>query len=154
MKVQVLSGYNLYLEENRIKQLIFHPSREPIRPAISRRFNVRLGFSLISHLPIVLPQIPPWVLQAHHLFDKIGIEKFLKWSWSDHLAQKNWDKTVEIMQVYPGQRAILASGFSETDQVWTAMSLGKGTYVNKPYNIETLARTVKLELSKNTAKIL
>jgi two-component system, cell cycle sensor histidine kinase and response regulator CckA len=53
----------------------------------------------------------------------------------------------EILKVNPGQKAIIASGFSETQRVRTAMSLGTGAYVKKPYSMEALAVAVKNELT-------
>ena len=40
--------------------------------------------------------------------------------------------------MHPKQKAIIVSGFSESDRVITAESLGAGAYVRKPYVIEKL----------------
>lgn len=48
-----------------------------------------------------------------------------------------------IIQKNPHQRAIITSGFSESERVNDAKKLGVGTYVKKPYRIETLAKAVK-----------
>jgi two-component system, cell cycle sensor histidine kinase and response regulator CckA len=53
----------------------------------------------------------------------------------------------EILKVNPSQKAIIASGFSETEQVREVLSLGAGAYIKKPYGIEALAVAVKNELS-------
>jgi signal transduction histidine kinase/ActR/RegA family two-component response regulator len=44
------------------------------------------------------------------------------------------------------QRAVIASGYSESERVKKALELGVGKYLNKPYTIENLARTIYLEL--------
>ena len=49
----------------------------------------------------------------------------------------------EIIKIYPNQKAILASGFSDTDRVKEAQNLGAGVYVKKPYTIEKIASAVK-----------
>jgi two-component system, cell cycle sensor histidine kinase and response regulator CckA len=54
----------------------------------------------------------------------------------------------KILQIKPDQRAIIASGFSETERVREAQSLGAGAYVQKPYTLIKLATAVKLELDK------
>jgi PAS domain S-box-containing protein len=54
----------------------------------------------------------------------------------------------KIISKYPQQRAIIASGFSETDRVREAQRLGAGRYVKKPYTIEKIGMAVKSELSK------
>ena len=52
----------------------------------------------------------------------------------------------KIIDVHPGQKAIIASGFTESDRVKKAQALGAGAYVKKPYAIETLGMSVKNEL--------
>ncbi len=53
-----------------------------------------------------------------------------------------------ILELCPGQKAIIVSGFSETDQVKEARSLGAGQYVKKPYILEKIGLAVKEELGK------
>ena len=54
----------------------------------------------------------------------------------------------EIITFRPTQKAIIASGFSDTDRVKEAQGLGAGVYVKKPYTIEALGTAVKEELSR------
>ena len=49
---------------------------------------------------------------------------------------------------HPGQKAIIASGFSETGRIRKAQHLGAGEYVKKPYTIEKIGLAVKTELEK------
>ena len=59
----------------------------------------------------------------------------------------NGRKTYEqIISLYPGQKAIIASGFSETDEVKKTQRLGAGMFVKKPYTINQLGYAVKKEL--------
>jgi two-component system, cell cycle sensor histidine kinase and response regulator CckA len=53
-----------------------------------------------------------------------------------------------IREQYPNQKAIIASGFSETERVKTAQGLGAGSYLKKPYTLEKLGLTVKTELGR------
>ncbi|MCP4692566.1 MAG: response regulator [Desulfobacterales bacterium] len=53
----------------------------------------------------------------------------------------------KILEMHPGQKAIIASGFSETERVRGARALGAGAYIKKPYTLEKLARAVKEELA-------
>ncbi len=53
-----------------------------------------------------------------------------------------------ILKVHPGQKAIIASGFSETPRVKETIKLGAGAYVKKPYLIEKIGIAVKSELEK------
>ena len=54
----------------------------------------------------------------------------------------------KILEIHHGQKAIIASGFSETDRVKEAQSLGAITYVRKPFLLEKIGLAVKEELEK------
>ena len=53
-----------------------------------------------------------------------------------------------ILELHPVQKAIIASGFSETDRVKEAQRLGAGKYIKKPYTLEKIGIAVKEELEK------
>lgn len=53
-----------------------------------------------------------------------------------------------ILEIHPKQKAIIVSGFSETERVKEAMSLGAGGYLRKPYVQEKLGLAVRTELDK------
>jgi PAS domain S-box-containing protein len=53
-----------------------------------------------------------------------------------------------ILQLHPDQKAIIASGFSETDRVKEAQNMGAGAYVKKPYSFESIGMAVKGALAK------
>ena len=53
-----------------------------------------------------------------------------------------------ILELHPGQKAIIASGFSETERVREAQNLGAGEYIKKPYTLEQIGLAVKKELEK------
>ena len=53
-----------------------------------------------------------------------------------------------ITRMYPGQRAVITSGFSESDRVQEARRLGAVEYVKKPYRPETIAKAVRDGLEK------
>jgi hypothetical protein len=50
--------------------------------------------------------------------------------------------------LHPRQKAIIASGLSETEKVKEAQRLGAGSYVKKPYLLEKIGHAVRLELDK------
>ena len=56
------------------------------------------------------------------------------------------DTYKQIIQLHPGQKAIIASGYSETNRVKEAQRLGAGSYVKKPYTIEKIGIAVHAEL--------
>jgi PAS domain S-box-containing protein len=51
-----------------------------------------------------------------------------------------------ILELYPGQKAIIASGFSETKRVKKAQRLGAGQYIKKPYTFEKIGIAARGEL--------
>jgi CheY-like chemotaxis protein len=54
----------------------------------------------------------------------------------------------KIIRHKPGQKAIIASGFSETWRVKEAQRLGAGAYVKKPYTIDKIGQAVAAELGR------
>ncbi len=55
----------------------------------------------------------------------------------------------QILSFRPGQKAVIASGFSRTLQVKQTLELGAGQYLKKPYTIEKIGMAVKAELEKS-----
>jgi two-component system cell cycle sensor histidine kinase/response regulator CckA len=52
----------------------------------------------------------------------------------------------QIIKRHPGQKAVIASGYAETDRVKEAQRLGAGTYIKKPYVIKVLGDAIQAEL--------
>jgi PAS domain S-box-containing protein len=52
-----------------------------------------------------------------------------------------------ILQYHPNQKAVIASGFSETEQVKDAQRLGVAAYIKKPYTMEQLGLVIKRALN-------
>ncbi len=55
----------------------------------------------------------------------------------------------KILEIHPGQKGIIASGFSENSRVKEAERLGINAYVKKPYAFEQIAVAVKKALQNN-----
>ena len=55
----------------------------------------------------------------------------------------------KILDLRPDQKAILVSGYAETERVQQALRLGAGAYVRKPYALEKIGEAVRKELDKN-----
>jgi len=61
----------------------------------------------------------------------------------------NGRETYERMiKIHPKQKAIIVSGFAETDEVKETQKLGAGKYVKKPYTLEQIGIAVREELEK------
>jgi CheY-like chemotaxis protein len=53
-----------------------------------------------------------------------------------------------ILAAHPAQKAVIASGFAESERVREAQQLGAGPYVAKPYTLEKLGLAVRKELDR------
>lgn len=53
-----------------------------------------------------------------------------------------------VIKIHPNQKAIIVSGFSETDEVKKAEKLGAGKYIKKPFTLEKIGLAIKEELEK------
>lgn len=58
------------------------------------------------------------------------------------------DAYKKILELHPAQKAVIASGYSETERVKDAQKLGAGQYLNKPYTLKKIGLAVKAELSR------
>jgi PAS domain S-box-containing protein len=57
-----------------------------------------------------------------------------------------------IIQINPRQKAVIVSGFAETDDIKEIQRLGAGTYIKKPLLLHKLGIAVKEELNRPLAK--
>ncbi|HLA27424.1 MAG TPA: response regulator, partial [Syntrophales bacterium] len=55
-----------------------------------------------------------------------------------------------VLEIKPKQKAVIVSGFSETDRVREAQRLGAGAYVKKPYVKEKIGVAIRDELLRVT----
>jgi CheY-like chemotaxis protein len=72
----------------------------------------------------------------------------------DMIMPSGWDGAEtyrRILEFRPTQRAILLSGFAESDRVAEAQQLGAGPYLRKPATRSELAKAVRLELDRSAA---
>jgi signal transduction histidine kinase/CheY-like chemotaxis protein len=56
----------------------------------------------------------------------------------------------EMIKIRPGQKAILVSGYAETERVREAQKLGAKTYIKKPFLLEKLGLAIRAELDRMT----
>lgn len=54
----------------------------------------------------------------------------------------------KALAVSPGQRAVIASGYADSEAVKEAQSLGAGPYIRKPYTLERIGVAIKEELNR------
>jgi len=54
----------------------------------------------------------------------------------------------KIIEIHPGQKAIIASGYAENKQVNETQKLGAGAYIRKPYTMENIGVAIRKELDR------
>lgn len=54
----------------------------------------------------------------------------------------------KVLEINPNQKAIIVSGYTETDRVKEVMNLGVGAFIKKPLTLNTTARAVRKELDR------
>ena len=54
----------------------------------------------------------------------------------------------KLLEINACQKAIIASGFSESDKVRTALRIGAGAYIKKPYLLDKIGLAVRAELDR------
>jgi two-component system cell cycle sensor histidine kinase/response regulator CckA len=59
----------------------------------------------------------------------------------------------KILKMHPGQKAIIASGYSETGRVKKAQEIGAGVYLKKPYSLEKIGMAVHTALNKRNFEL-
>jgi signal transduction histidine kinase/ActR/RegA family two-component response regulator len=58
-----------------------------------------------------------------------------------------------ILELHPNQKAVIASGFSETERVKMAQKLGAGKYIKKPYTIKNIGMAIKTSFENDAAEL-
>ena len=57
-----------------------------------------------------------------------------------------------VIEIKPGQKAVVTSGYTETEQVRKVQEMGAGCFIRKPYALEKLGTAIREELSKKARK--
>lgn len=56
----------------------------------------------------------------------------------------------KILEITPQQKAVIASGFSESEEVKRALKLGAGAFIKKPYTLEQLGLAIQAAFGKGS----
>lgn len=54
----------------------------------------------------------------------------------------------QILKIHPKQKAIIMSGFAETDDIKETRKIGAGQFIKKPFTMSTIGRAIMEELNK------
>lgn len=78
---------------------------------------------------------------SHNIVDLVILDMLMPPGMNGYLTYK------KLLELNPGQKAIIASGFSEDKDVQNALDLGASGLLKKPYTVEKLCRMVRSTLS-------
>lgn len=105
-----------------------------------------IAFRLLSELGYSVTTVPSGEKALEHLehgsVDMIILDMIMDPGMDGLTTYK------KIIELHPGQKVIIASGFSETDRVREAQRLGAGIYLKKPYLLENLGIAVRTALGR------
>jgi len=59
----------------------------------------------------------------------------------------------QALKINPGQKAIIVSGFAESDRVAEALSMGASEFIRKPLTMKSIAKAVRNALDKAHANM-
>jgi CheY-like chemotaxis protein len=110
-----------------------------------RELAVRLLVSMGYQVTAVASGQAALDLMKHHTADIVILDMLIEDDFD------GLDTYREIVRLHPGQKAVIASGFSETDRVKAAQQLGAGAFLRKPYTLYRLGQAVREELDRDTA---
>ena len=79
---------------------------------------------------------------AHNTADLIVLDMIME------PGMDGLDTYKQILKIHPGQKALIASGYSRTDRVRELQKLGAGQYLKKPYTLAKLGTAVKKALCR------
>ena len=54
----------------------------------------------------------------------------------------------KIKKIHPRQKAVIASGYAETEEVKKVQKMGAGKFIKKPYTLDKIGSVVKEELNR------
>jgi len=106
---------------------------EPVLRDLAEQILTNLGY----HVDAVESGEAAVFFLQEHTVDLVLLDMFME-------PGINGCQTYEkIIVHHPGQKAIIASGFSKSDDVKKAMRLGVGNFIEKPYSMARLGRAVR-----------
>ncbi|MGB6010204.1 MAG: response regulator, partial [Desulfobacterales bacterium] len=105
---------------------------------IATQMLTKLGYSVVS----VSSGEEAVDYMKNHVADLVVLDMIME------PGMDGLDTYKKILEIHPNQKAIITSGYSETQRVKEAQRLGATSYVKKPYLLEKIGKVVRTELDK------
>ncbi|MDJ0886209.1 MAG: PAS domain S-box protein [Desulfobacterales bacterium] len=149
-----------------IMRLFFPATRAPVAAAEDQRVDLD-RFRGRGETVLVVDDVAEQRAVARRMLETLGYRVAVAASGEDALAYLEaspcdlvlldmiMDPGIDGLETYrrivdrrPGQKAIITTGFSQTDRVRKAQALGAGCYLQKPYTFEKLGQSVRSALDR------
>jgi len=149
--------FTLYFPATREEQTA-PPPRTPVERYMGRGETVLVVDDIAEQRDVASGLLKKLGYRVHSVSSGEEAIEYLKQNRSDILildmimapGMDGMEAYRRILAMHPKQKAILVSGFSETDRVRKAQLLGAGVYVKKPYVMETIGLALRKELDRAT----
>ena len=147
--------FMLYFPVTR-QELIAQPQKVTIAQYMGKNESVLVVDDIAEQREIAATLLTRLGYQVHALSSGEEAAEYLKGNDADILVLDmimppgidGLETYRQILAVNPRQKAILVSGFSETNRVKEAQKLGAGVYVKKPYVMEKIGVAIREELDR------
>jgi len=103
---------------------------------IATQMLTKLGYSVVS----VSSGEEAVDYMKNHVTDLVVLDMIME------PGMDGLDTYKKILEIHPNQKAIITSGYSETQQVKEAQKLGATSYIKKPYLLEKIGNVIRTEL--------
>jgi two-component system, cell cycle sensor histidine kinase and response regulator CckA len=98
-----------------------------------REIAAQLLTSLNYHVDTVASGEEAVVYLTNHKVDMLVLDMIMSPGQNGRVTYE------QILRMHPGQKALVASGFAEDDDVRACLDMGAGAYVAKPYTLEKIS---------------
>lgn len=147
--------FTLYFPVTR-EEVAAAKQKEPIEQYLGRGESVLVIDDVAEQREIASTLLSRLGYQVHAVSGGEAAVEYLKGNKADILVlDMIMDPGIDGLETYkrvldisPKQKAIIVSGFSETDRVKEAQGLGAGAYVRKPYVMERIGVAIRDELRR------
>jgi two-component system, cell cycle sensor histidine kinase and response regulator CckA len=155
MEVGKGTAFMLYFPVMREEQ-IAPQQKEPIERYMGKRESVLVVDDIAKQRDVASRLLKRLGYEVHVVSGGEAVVEYLKENKADILVLDmimptgidGLETYERVLEVNPEQKAILVSGFSETDRVREAQRLGAGAYVKKPYILEKISVAIRDELNR------
>ncbi len=147
--------FTLYFPLTR-EEMIAPLPKEPIESYIGKGESVFVVDDIAEQRDIAARLLTQLGYQVHSISSGEEAVEYLKTNKADILVLDmimepgidGLETYKRVLAINPKQKAIIVSGFSETERVKEAQKLGAGAYVKKPYVMEKIGVAIRDELKR------